>query len=216
MTEQARYVFYSRNVFSLKLDCWPSRAPSSSPTMTPWKVENSQFLGLFPVDCVKHLHRIEWKFPEMDDSCFLPVQQGTADWIDTLDFIARNDILPKLTLILDLSHDEAAIEWRGDETVANNVDNKEIHEMKWSLYQRVVEPVVRLRGLKDVFVHISWLLTRRYDHIRDRREQILERRVMGDDYDSFARGRNRQEESLLKRWNVPTYLAHVVTYRAYS
>lgn len=183
MTELARYVFYSRNVFGLQLDCWPSRAPPS-PTMTPWKAENSQFLRLLPADCVKHLRYLEWKFPEMDDSCFLPDQQGTVDWINTLDFIARNVALPKLTLILDLSYDENTVKWRSDETVMSNIRNKEIHEMKWSLYKRVVEPVVRLRGLKDLFVHVSWPLARLYDHVRDRREQILERRVMGDDYNS--------------------------------
>lgn len=66
-------------------------------------------------------------------------------------------------------------------------ENTRVSKMKWVLYQRVVEYFTRLSGLKDFLVHISYPVGDDQACIRHEHEKYLV--VMGDDYDSFARGK---------------------------
>lgn len=59
----------------------------------------------------------------------------------------------------------------------------------WGVYQRLTEPMIALKGLQDLFIHLAWPLDYRKDDHRDQQERILERRVMGEHYDSASRGK---------------------------
>lgn len=186
---QAEYVFYARNRFIIDIQGPDFYLPSFSPS--EWRLENSQFLHPFPPEHLHLLRYIRWEFPDMDNSTdFLLEQPMTVDFTKSIDFIARHIPTSNLTLIIDLSYDELnryAVETRLE-------DFDSTAEMKWALYQRIIQLVVpRLKelGLKDFFVHISWPIKGWNDHLRDQREQILERMVQGVGYDSFQRGKER-------------------------
>lgn len=189
LKEQAEYVFYSRNRFIIDIQGPDFYLPSSSPG--DWRPESSQFLHPFPPEHIHLLRYIKWKLPELDTrNDLLTKQPIIVDFVNSIDFIARHISISNLTLIIDLSHDET-----------NRFDVKSRHEnfntvaeMKWTLYQLLIQLIVsRLNGrrLKNFFVHISWPIHPRNDHIRDQHEQILERLVQGAEYDSFEQGKER-------------------------
>lgn len=150
---QAEYVFYTQNRFILDIQ-GPQFYSSSSSLPTSWKPEISQFLHPFPPECLHLIRHLRWRFPEMNDTCFLPEQTMTVDFINAIDFIARLVQHSAFTLILDLSYDEEHL------YAFPGIDNpSKILRMKLALYRRIIELVTpRLRGLKlkDFFVHISW------------------------------------------------------------
>ncbi|OJJ83211.1 uncharacterized protein ASPGLDRAFT_36661 [Aspergillus glaucus CBS 516.65] len=123
----------------------------------------------------------------MDDTCFLPEQTTTVDFINTIDFIARHIQPSAFTLILDLSYDEEHL------YVFSGIDNpSKTLRMKLALYRCIIElvtPWLRGLGLKDFFVHISWPIETNYNHFRDLYESLLEQMAVGRGYDSFARGK---------------------------
>ena len=45
------------------------------------------------------------------------------------------------------------------------------------------------RGLKNLFIHLSWPLDDQKLHIWDAQEGILEKRIMGEDYDAALHGK---------------------------
>ncbi|PPQ79196.1 hypothetical protein CVT26_000445 [Gymnopilus dilepis] len=67
-------------------------------------------------------------------------------------------------------------------------------ENTWKSYQNMVELFAFEDGLKDFFVHLASPSKRSSipepSLERTRRAQILERRIMGDDYDGEARGKH--------------------------
>lgn len=84
---QAEYVFYAQNKFNIDLQEPDFYLPSSS-SAANWKPEASQFLSPSTLKYLHLIHHLRWRFPEMDDTCFLPGQPMTINFTNTLDFIA--------------------------------------------------------------------------------------------------------------------------------
>lgn len=67
---------------------------------------------------------------------------------------------------------------------------KDLTKEKWECYREIIKPVAtRLRGLKDFFLRLSWPVQTAKVKARDAMEAELERVVMGEEYDSFKRGK---------------------------
>jgi hypothetical protein len=126
----------------------------------------------------------------LDDDAFRPIDKETVDWTNTLKVISQSVNLANFTLELSLSPPDLNIRsWEPE--------HSEKVERRLGLYARIVEPVRQLNGLlKDFFVHNYFPLHESLDETRLNQERILERRVMGSDYDSMARGKKYSKVSL--------------------
>lgn len=178
-------IFYSKNI--LEVQCDPTASAAGA---TAWSVQKSAFLCCFPKYSFPHLRHIYWKLPNMNKRwVFKPNQKETEDWIISLYFISLAIPPGNLTLELDLSYPRER-SWYPE-------DSKTI-TLEWALYDRVVEPMVCLRGpLKDLFIHLWCPLHPSLEQMRVGKEQSLEQSIMGSNYDSFARGKKTTEPVVL-------------------
>lgn len=174
--QYAQYIFYSQNQFHITVDPW-CLLPSPDLEIP----SNLQSLKPFPRDCLQHLRYIEWAFTdELEAHLVSPEQDGHPDWINVLDLISQNIPLSRLTFILSFGWEAACrfFGWLGDYESKNP-----------ECYEQIVKPMTRLEGLKDYFIHLSWPVDMVDETGLEEYEQRLEKLVMGDGYDSFARGK---------------------------
>ena len=177
---EAMRIFYSRNHFSdLPYGIGVDRRSWSR------MFELSPFLTRLPLAALKHLRSLQFMFPDSSEF-LLPHSKASRDWSYAIDRLSHGADLPQLSLIIDVSGGRADFD--------SYLDLREVPAMerdRWAMYQRIVEPMVdRLRGLKDLFVHLSWPIYRSdADTLRNQHEQILEQRIMGEEYESILRGK---------------------------
>ncbi|KAI9037876.1 uncharacterized protein KD926_011488 [Aspergillus affinis] len=163
-------VFYSRNKFQVLY------RPDLSPPCAEWSVQKSTFLRSFPPYAFQFLRYIRWDFIQKDNLItFYPADQARHDWVKSLDYIAQ--AVPAGVLTVDLTLTKCF------EQMAN-IESIDLNSFDW-----VVRPMTCLRGLlKDLFICINLDEEYQMDIVRAK-EQSLEKSVMGDDYDSLARGK---------------------------
>ncbi|KAL4948797.1 hypothetical protein BDW69DRAFT_175772 [Aspergillus filifer] len=183
-------VYYSTNAFNVwyalprpwekSIETWINSSPHSSSTI--WSPQTSGFLCGFPEYSWSHLRHIHWTFPRMHRNAFDVDYRGIkTDWLKTIAIIRKRTTLKRLTIEIDLS--PPALEEEDPE------EPQEIAEM-WALYDQIVEPLACLRGhLKDLFIHCYFPMFEGAEADRVGREHVLERRIMGGEYDSLARGK---------------------------
>ncbi|EFW21123.1 conserved hypothetical protein [Coccidioides posadasii str. Silveira] len=137
-----------------------------------------------------------WTFPAslflfsylIDLKDYAPGSSSIALWIDRLDYITRHLNVSNLVLSLYLECTERSC----GQALDVDVENRLQHDVAMpEVYKRIVEPLTRIKGLKDLFVHMG----RRgrqgnfLNSVRDKQEAELEQVVMGPLYDAVARGK---------------------------
>ncbi|MCJ1364387.1 hypothetical protein MMC16_003497 [Acarospora aff. strigata] len=147
-----------------------------------------KFLSWIPQHATKFLRSVQLVLVVHDYNYGLPGATETTKWLKSIDFIAQNTNVPRLTLTIDMSSELDAY-GDGYGYVLPRIDPD---GAMWTVYQRIMEPMVRLKGLQNLFVHLSWPLSDLEEDLRHLHERILERRVMGDDYDSVSKGKVRR------------------------
>ncbi|PGH04004.1 hypothetical protein AJ80_08588 [Polytolypa hystricis UAMH7299] len=165
----ARSIFFSRNRFCM--GPWPFETPD-------YRLSLLDFLG----DPLQNLRSIRFNFPELNRDLLLPGQSGTVGWDRTITLISQSIPLSVLTLVIDLTGDVFFNPRTPEQDDQRDAD-------KWTVNQRAVRPLVRLSGLKDLFIHIAYPRGDENLHIRSHQEQLLEQMVMGDGYNSSSRGK---------------------------
>ncbi|KAI9876146.1 MAG: hypothetical protein M1830_007250 [Pleopsidium flavum] len=181
MREDATRIFYSRNHFIAR----PHLSVYGYNTITPTRVGISQFLTRLPRNALKNLCSIQWVLPDFGNDYLLPGEDASLDWLNTIDFIAHNTDLSRLSLTMDMSNELLSYHF-AYEREQEAIDQE---EAMWATYQRVLEPMVQLKSLQNLFLHLSWPLNPRKENLRHQQERILEKRVMGEDYDSIPSGK---------------------------
>ena len=128
-----------------------------------------RFIQQLPRDARQHLRSIQFLLPK------------TAGWSmrywkqDVLSLGCSVE-LSRLTVTIDGSL------WRNRDWSSTEASDKSA----WERTQGIVEPFMKLARLKDFYVHLGYPMN---EELRSRREKVLERRVMGGDYDSEKRGK---------------------------
>ncbi|MCJ1259163.1 hypothetical protein MMC24_006999 [Lignoscripta atroalba] len=181
MRNYATQIFYSKNQFIFQIETYESVGICNSGGL-------SQFLRLLPPDALPHLRSIRCLFGPFNRDAFRPGDVALVTWEDAMEFIARNLSLPKLTLTLDQSLS------RDDSYKVGGQESIEEENAVWACYQRMIEPMRQLHGLQNLYVHISSPYDERKIGLRDQRERILEKLVVGQEYDSFAAGKFSDED----------------------
>lgn len=183
--EDAIRIFYSRNHF-FALPVKPGETCGSKII--------SPFVLRLPVTAVKYLRSVQFVFrqPHSDldgnnssHSNWSPTSETCSDWVPTIDLLGREAELKSLKLVFDSSDGWAY------NTIWESLFFGGLHQEKWTSYQRMIEPMARLKGIQDFFVHLANWPVEDWDSDAHRRkhERILEQKVMGEEYDSISRGK---------------------------
>ncbi len=173
MREEVMYLFFSKNHFII----------SSNPYARKYDAL-SAFFAWIPPQALGHLRSIEWVLGVYDGDYASNLAAESIDWLNTVEFIRLCTDLSRLSFTLDMfrQFDQYGYGY----TYPNNPEGA-----MWAIYQRITKLMVRLRGLRNLFVHLGWPISMQEEETRLQHEQILERQVMGDDYDSISRGKRR-------------------------
>jgi len=179
---EAMCLFYSHNHFfivphTFHFNLWPRSK------------NEPLFLEQLPRDAIPYLRSLQFMIPNSAKRQE-PGTKSARDWMTCIDILARYADLPRLRITIDQS--QLRTEVYGDLAIVENFLND---ERIWGRAQRIVEPLARLRGLKDLFVHLAlpisgleWFQLLSEKELSEK-EEDLEKRVMGEDYNSVGRGK---------------------------
>ena len=192
MRKDATEIFYSKNYFVIL----PRGGYYEPALATPDRVEASLFLARVPSYVVRYLRSVEIVFPAFEEDYLRSDEKGYQDWLNTIDYIAKHANLSELSLTIYMSdiHEGTLIPFRSGL-------NREQKLTILRMYGRTLRPLARLRGLRDLFIHLTWPVDRQKWPVSDKEwefraretrkmEQKLEQLAMGDDYDSISRGKH--------------------------
>lgn len=178
MKYQAMVIFFSGNRFLIREEAWPfDQQPGMRQAFT--------LLQHLPSLALENLRWIRFN---LGPDARLDVHEGStplAGLKETAQFMAQNLETSKLTIELDLRHGHEYLDVYSEET-AMDIENA------WKSYRNMAEVFIFKDGLKDFFVHLAspydWPAMT--DHRpRMERERILEKRVIGPEYDGETRGK---------------------------
>ena len=181
MREDAIRIFYSRNHFVIQAN----GSSHLRPTAMPSPIKPSQFFPAFPRLAFRYLRSIKWLFPAYFDSYLVPGDNQFQDWEDTIQLISNTTSVSRLSLTIDMSSHVRDLLFAYAHGVLGPVSDATM----WDVHQRIIAPLIALKGLQDLFVHLAWPLDHLKHDLRDQQERILEKRVMGEHYDSTSRGK---------------------------
>lgn len=182
LREEAFKIFYERNSFAIL-------PPGANFTLIDIQPPLLAFLAALPQQALRHLRSIEFVFPVLSPNFLIPGTESYLLWLQTTTFISTNLQLSTLNLTLNLSGNRGSSSDNAYISVQEILDKD---DAMWETYQRIIEPLTiapLYRGLKNLFIHLSWPLDDQKLHIWDAQEGILEKRIMGEDYDAALHGK---------------------------
>ncbi|EFW21962.1 conserved hypothetical protein [Coccidioides posadasii str. Silveira] len=172
----SRYIFVSQNRFIIS----PLIVPELKPGWSPMCLS---------IDDLPHLRFLTLEFTGIDGNTHLPGQPNTLAWERFVDSAVNKLTLPALTLMVRMFHEDL-------DYLPNGViydDDAQMVAAYKAACQRIFDPLAHAlkgqeHGLKRLFVAISSPIENlKVSGVRDY-ERVLERSVMGVDYDSHALG----------------------------
>ncbi|KAH6880759.1 hypothetical protein B0T10DRAFT_495196 [Thelonectria olida] len=147
------------------------------------------FLRTLGFGAVRRIRTLNLNFPPIGSTYLTPESESWAMWLETLDILEAVADLPRLQLTVSFMRygyppDADGLDWTRIDQMTLDYDRKMLEAFK-----QIFEPMKRLRGLKSLFIYLSYPWRRHLDHVRRANEQMLERSVMGQAYDSKKRGK---------------------------
>lgn len=202
MHEEAQDVFFTQNRFIIA----PVDGYGNAAKTILDRFEASIFLqDVLPAHLLPRLRFLEIVFPPLDEEYLSPRGQALEDWDHTIENTKLD--LPNLTLRIYFADFYTASHAT---PLRKNITRQEGIKRVVSAYLRIIQPLEKWKtgGPYRLLIHAVWpwswtregRTTRRLkEHIVKNDvaviEQQLERRVMGDGYDSVALGKNKLEKS---------------------
>ena len=140
-----------------------------------------KFLHALPSRSLQHIRYLHCVFDGLSRDDLNPGNEYQENWKATVDFISHNLALRDLSLKIE---DTTSRSQSVENLITGRDDSAEVEVLEWKLYQRMTEPISKLSGLKNFYVHFTNPPYEVYADLRSHRETILEKRVMGEAYDS--------------------------------
>ncbi|RDL33241.1 uncharacterized protein BP5553_08680 [Venustampulla echinocandica] len=181
--EYATEIFFSKNTFV----AYPGDASPDPPD----SLHLLCFFQQLPPTALQYLSNLRIELSGLD---YHLVDSGTEfqkNWTMAIDFISQNLVLHRLGLrVVDETSRGATEAWY----TTGVDDSAELEAQEWQLYQHLAEPLVKLKSIKDLWIHFSRPVHGKYYgdkslELRQQREIILEKSIIGDAYDNAARGK---------------------------
>jgi hypothetical protein len=176
--EYAIEIFFSKNTFKL----YPGDPEPESDSRYLLR-----FLQAIPQRALMYIRSIHLIFEGLDYHILGPGKVFQKNWNSTVEFISRNLKLPQLCLTIE----DHGSRFGGsvENLTTGRDDSAEVEDLEWIMYQRLAEPLESLGCLRALYIHFSRPPYERFVELRKQREIILERRIMGDAYNSIATGK---------------------------
>ena len=201
----AKQVFFSKNKFVLCITGPNTDKSIYSQSRFPLLDENItdetnsagpsfiSRLARFPRSSIKFLTELRLEVPWLDKlECFLPSHSGWKYWLDTIYILSREANLRALTLEIDIQ--EELFSWKQLEgnAFSDIIADPEYEDRMLQTYKTFIQPMSVLHGLKKLFIYLNWESTHQVSDRRQKYETILEKIVMGDDYNAAKYGKGFQ------------------------
>ncbi|OCL02272.1 hypothetical protein AOQ84DRAFT_423770 [Glonium stellatum] len=172
--EDAFHIFYSRNHFVILPH---DGNVCSSVSHSPARVELSLFLSALPPRVLGELRSLEWVLPGFGPSYMMPRDRAYFDYLDTVDLMRNAMNLRQLNFTLNMSRGANSSMYHYIKATPDSI-------MQTNL--RILEPMVRLRGLKNFFLFLGFPYRPK---MKLGMEIDAERKIMGMHYNSNQRGK---------------------------
>jgi hypothetical protein len=225
--EDAIPVFFRRNRFvisppgiiPIRLAArWPERLHLHRVILPMQRVELSLFIASLPRGALRHIRYLEWVLPQFENYRTAP-RSAYLDYLDTIDTMSQAMHLPLLTLVLNLRVVDRDMD--RDHMVWPNRFHRD-----GEMYETILSPLCRLKGLKDCFVYLrrirredyQYYHMRTFSYLFDNDEMRYEKAIMGPRYDSAKRGKPWMErfEQKMIAWDRDRWERHCLdTYGDY-
>ena len=173
--EYATEIFFSQNTFKI----YPG-------DFSPDSLHLLEFLRAIPSAAWQHLRAVQVELRGLEYRLLGSGTEYQNNWDLTIGFISQSLDLPRLCLRIEDAGSRGASEAN---LTTGSDDSAEVEEQEWMLYQHLGEPLSKLKGIKDLWIHFAPAPYRKFAELRKQREIILEKRIMGDAYDSTDRGK---------------------------
>lgn len=204
LRDDAQEVFFTQNRFIVA----PVDGYGDPAKTVLERFEASIFLqDIIPPHFIPRLRFLEFVFPPLDEEYISPRCSALDDWDNTIDNIMTKLVHPSLKLRINFADFYTSYH---ASPLRKNITRQEGITKVVTAYMRIVRPLERLKahGLSQLFVHAAWpwTWTRAGRNTRVWKKQVvkndlslierrLERRVMGEDYDSVRLGKGELEKS---------------------
>ncbi len=173
----ATSTFYSSNHFYVMPYSYETHPPGEV-----WKCP--PFVRQLPPEAIPHLRSLQFVIPDLVDWLKLDTQPA-RDWAEGIDILAQHATLSRLRVTIDES-----LSRENQDAYMSMQEGRDMDKMAWQRDQRIVEPFLKLQGLKDFYVYLDHpMYIQGARSVRMEREKELESRVMAPGYDSTRRGK---------------------------
>ncbi|KAE9379642.1 hypothetical protein N431DRAFT_326718 [Stipitochalara longipes BDJ] len=187
MKEDAEFVFYSNNHFLL----------SSGAIRNLKNLVIYDFLTHLPRNGRRYLHSLSLECVSGDVR--LPDSRGMEQWQECLNIINDEMNSRQLSLTIDLGFDKRSVYYYygGDYEHVPDICYTREAEKVWTVGKGLVDSLVGHAQLKNLFFHFMWPFEDCEEDIPRDRGMVLEKMVMGENYESNTRGKTERRH----RWN---------------
>ena len=214
--DAARMVFFSKNRFIIT----SSNGPNAIVETTPERLEASVFLtDVVPSTSLCWLRSVELVFPPFEDDYLRATEPAYSDWLGTLDYVKHELNTPMINLHMHMAKPEVDSNGKivGRRTYRPNF-RMQHSEKVMNMYFRLLNTFRRLHELKGftMYLPLPWgwdqagyrrakrreELWQVYESERVRVQELLGRKILGENYDHFSRDGNRNSTS---QWEILTW-----------
>ena len=213
--DAARMIFFSNNRFIIT----SSNGPNAIAETTPERLEASVFLtDVVPFTSLCWLRSVELVFPPFEDDYLRATEPAYSDWLRTLDYVKHELNTPMMDLQMHMADAEVSNGTIVGGRIYHPNYTKQHFEKVITMYVRLLDTFRRLDGFKCFTTYLAlpsgwkqagyhrWKVSEElweaYERQRVHMQEILGRRVLGENYDQFSRDGNRKSNS---QWEVLTW-----------
>lgn len=201
--EVARYVFYTRNEFRIlpKTSCSGQFEKIYGYNLLGddyFKLALSSFLKRVPQRYISSLTHVTIILPPLAPTYLVCLERPSWDeWVACIESLSRLTDLRRLTLEIHFSdqdslsyHPADPYSFQHRSVLARRTRDALMEESMLETYTRVLTPLKTLGPeLRALLVYVAWPLCRGADEDRKADERMLERMIMGEEYDSTKWGK---------------------------
>ncbi|TKX21706.1 hypothetical protein C1H76_6202 [Elsinoe australis] len=166
-------------------------------------------LEWFPEGALKYLTSLILDFKGFQAVPTFADTHNRRTWEDIISLLSTQARLPALNLELHIK------EFYFDDSFNHSLRASPDYEQRMrSTYIEMFEVAKGLRGLKNLFVHLDWNTSTCEDDGRRELEGLLERMVMGEQYDAWEYGKTTRFRSSLQCYEYASKTTGIHTHEA--
>jgi hypothetical protein len=201
----ATEVFYGKNTFRVTMGGQLSHLRIVAPVPRDLSAEHQHgmmeasivhIVTCFPRGSIRFLTSLRLNFEGLCLESLQPDRDGWPHWLGTIKLLSREANLSVLALEIQLAEKFYPCPWTRDPFTDRGQPpdlDSEYEIFMLQTYERLIQPMKSLIGLKNLFIHLNWQTSFGLQDHRLGPEERLERMVMGEEYDAGRCGKHSRE-----------------------